>query len=267
VAPNRRTLPPARGVVVALPRLQRLDGTRALPSGKTLAVVFASTAAAAGLYALARVTPTFSVHRIDITGTDRTGRVEAERALADLRGKSLLAVGAGDVGRRLARLPDVAAARYDREFPHTLRVVLVPERPVAVLRRGRDTWLVSGDARVLRRIPRGTFGALPRVWAPRSLEVALGSGVSGRPGAIAEALARLRTTPLPSGVRGATYTDENGLTFLLRNGLAVRLGSTHELDLKLAVARRIVPLVPPETTLVDVTVPARPVSENSQPGG
>ena len=169
--------------------------------------------------------------------------------------------------RRLARLPDVASARYDRDFPHTLRVTIVPERPVAVLRRGRETWLVSRHARVLRRVRPRTYGSLPRVWTSGSFALALGSPVGGRTGVMIAALAHLRGTPLPSGVRGATYTRGEGLVFLLRSGVAVRLGDVSQLDLKLAVARRIVPIAPAGTAFVDVSVPERPVSANSQVEG
>jgi cell division protein FtsQ len=244
-----------------------VDAARLLPSGKVLVAAFASLAFTTGVYAVARGTPMFALRRIEITGTDAAGRAEASRALADLQGRSLLAIGGGDIGRRLAQLPDVAHATYDRDFPHTLRVTIVPERPVAVLRRGAETWLVAGSARVLRRIRRGTFRSLPRVWAPESTTVALGSRVDGPVAATAAALARLGETPLPRRVRGATDTDADGLTFLLDNGLAVRLGDATEIDLKLAIAARIVPLVPAGSTLLDVSVPERPVSENSQVEG
>ena len=267
VAPKRRTVPPAREAVVALPRLQQLELVRVLPSGKLLVVAFASLALAAGAYALARTTPMFAVARIEVTGTDAAGRAEALRALAGLDGKSLLAIGAGDVAARLDGLPDVTGASYDRDFPHTLRVTIVPEQPVAVLRRGTETWLVSARARVLRKIRRGTFPLLPRVWAPSSLAVARGSGVGGRAAAIVDAVARLRSSPLPGGVRGATYAEGTGIMLLLRNGLKVQLGEPEQLDLKLAVARRIVSVVPSGTTLLDVSVPERPVSDESQVAG
>ena len=267
VAANRRTLAPAREAVVAVPRLHRLEAARLLPSGKVLVAAFASVAFTAGVYAVARATPMFALRRIEITGTDAAGRAEAQRALAGLQGRSLLGLGGGDVGRRLARLPDIARATCDRDFPHTLRVTIVPERPVAVLRQGAETWLVSAEARVLRKIARGTFRSLPRVWAPESAAVTVGSRVGGTVAATTAALARLRETPLPGRVRGATDSEAEGLTLLLDNGLAVRLGDASEIDLKLAVAARIVPVVPAGSTLLDVSVPERPVSQNSQVAG
>jgi len=41
---------------------------------------------------------------------------------------------------------------------------VVPETPVAAVRRGRETWLVSARGRVIARIPKGSEGALTRIW-------------------------------------------------------------------------------------------------------
>ena len=71
-------------------------------------------------------------------------------ALRTLRGRSLVRFDRNDAARRLATVAEVADARFDRDFPHTLKVRVRLERPVAVLRRGADAWLVSATARVLR---------------------------------------------------------------------------------------------------------------------
>jgi hypothetical protein len=55
-------------------------------------------------------------------------------------------------------------------------------------------------------------------------------------------------------------TIENALTLRLRSGLEVRLGDATELDLKLVVARRVIPLLQPGARYVDVSVPERPVA-------
>ena len=65
-------------------------------------------------------------------------------------GRSLLAVDGGALDERLAALPGVRSFTYDRAFPHTLRVVVRPERPVLVLRQGVDAYLVAASGRVLR---------------------------------------------------------------------------------------------------------------------
>jgi hypothetical protein len=77
------------------------------------------------------------------------------------------------IQRRLDRLPHVHLLAYDREFPNRLRVRVSVERPVAVLRRGSDRWLVSAEGRVLRRLQARLAGgdaARPAHEAMRRLE-------------------------------------------------------------------------------------------------
>ena len=49
-----------------------------------------------------------------------------------------------------------------------------------------------------------------------------------------------------------------GLTLRLRSGLELRLGDTTDVPLKLAVARRILHLLPPGSGYVDISVPIGP---------
>jgi cell division septal protein FtsQ len=165
-------------------------------------------------------------------------------------------------------VPGVQSATYDRAFPNTLRVVVVPERPVAVIRQGASAWLVSARGRVLRALVRGAAKALPRIWLPRSADVQVGATVApDEGGQAAAALATARSVGFRGRVRDVS-TTAGSLVFSLRSGLQLRLGDEHDLALKLAVAARILPLVRGAAYL-DVSLPARPVagSANAQPAG
>ena len=98
-------------------------------------------------------------------------QAQVRHAVAPLRGSSLLAVDGAALERRVEALPTVLSAHYDRAFPHTLRLHVVPETPVAVLHRGTETWLVSARGRVMGRIPNGTNGGLARIWVKRATPV------------------------------------------------------------------------------------------------
>ena len=74
-------------------------------------------------------------------------------------GASLVRFDRGRAARRLAAVSEVADARFDRDFPHTLKVRVRLERPVAVLRQGPDAWLVSASARVLERLRQAPVSA------------------------------------------------------------------------------------------------------------
>jgi cell division protein FtsQ len=257
--------------VVSFPQRRRPslpDLARLAPSVRSLAVGAALLAVAALLYVLARETPMFAIRRIEVAGVPAPLAAKVRRALAPVEGRSLLVLRPIDVRRRLVSLPEVRSATYDRAFPHTLRLTVVPERPVAVVRRGAGSWLVSARGRILRPLPRGTLARLPRVWLPREVDVTPGTTLAADEGGQAAAAvalagrsgfgARIRNVGLAAGE----------LDLELASGLELRLGEPRELALKLAVAGRILPLLGEGATYLDVSVPARPVaSAEPQAGG
>ena len=91
-------------------------------------------------------------------------------------------------------------------------------------------------------------------------------GTPAERAAVMRALAPVRGTSLlalaagfPAQVDTASLVHGE-LTFLLRSGIELRLGEPVDLRLKLAIARRALPLLAPDTNYLDVAVPGRPVS-------
>src|SRR5919108_3933748 len=155
----------ARAAVIPLQAgADRIALARLLPSGRSLAVGFAIVLGAAGLYALARATPIFALRRIEVEGVPPAIAARVRAALEPLDGTSLLALKGAEVERRLAALTVVASATYDRDFPHTLRVVVRPEHPVAVVRHGADGWIVAASGRVIAATDPHAARSLPRIW-------------------------------------------------------------------------------------------------------
>jgi cell division protein FtsQ len=231
-----------------------------LPSGRSILVGLALAALAAGAYVAARETSTFAVSQIEISGAPPAVRHEVRQALVPLVGTSLLALDGRSLERRLEALPTVVSVGYDRAFPHTLRLTIVPELPVAVLHRGPQTWLLSGRGRVIARIPPRTEPALARIWVPHATEVAPGAFVDpAGVGSAARALALAVGARFPARIATAAMT-RGDLTLRLRSGLELRLGDPTDVRLKLAVARRALRGVPAGTAYLDVSVPRRPVA-------
>jgi cell division septal protein FtsQ len=168
--------------------------------------------------------------------------------------------GAG-LDRRIAPLPGVRSFRYDRAFPNTLRVVLRPEQPVLVLRTGADAYLIAATGRVIRTLAHPHLSHFPRLYVARKdLQVRVGEPLPSTVGAAATALAPLQGAPLPGGVRLVRGGKE--LTLVLGGGLEVRLGDQGDLQLKLAIARRILRATAAPASAgdyLDVSVPERPV--------
>jgi cell division septal protein FtsQ len=222
---------------------------------------FAILLAAAGAYVLARATPMFSLRQVEVVGAPAPVAAHVRAALAPLEGASLLSLDAGEVERRLAALPDVTSSSYDRDFPHTLRVVVRPEHPVAIARRGRKAWVVAASTKVIATAPLGTRTGLPRVWLAHSDDPQVGTAIADRFGLRAvRALAFARLAHFRGRVR-MVRVRPGDLTFLLGSGLELRLGDLRAVPLKLAVATRVLPRLRGGGYLyLDVSVPERPVA-------
>src|SRR6476620_6760804 len=89
----RRTLPPGL--------------TRRLPSARSLAVGIGLFAAAVGLYVAARETSMFALRDVKVAGGSPDLQQQVRDALGPELGRSLVAIGAGDVEARLAQVPGV----------------------------------------------------------------------------------------------------------------------------------------------------------------
>ena len=242
------------------PRPSGVTLDRLVPSGRSLLIGFALVGIAVALFVAARQTSLVAVQRIEVQGVagPLAGRVQA--ALEPLRGRSLLRVGSADVTERLVPLPEVETATIDRAFPHLLQVSITTARRVAVLRQGKSAYVVSERGRILAAVARSVQPGLPRIWVPTAVDLGVGGTVGD---ARLVAAVHAATAVFREGVGGLRVrfirADADELTYALRNGLEVRLGTLQQLPLKLAIARRILAGGGVER-YVDVSVPERPVA-------
>ena len=259
MAPQRTSQPALDAASPFTAPQLRLELGRLLPSGRSLALGFAILTLAVAAYVGARTSSVFAIERIDVRGVPAADRAAASAALRPLAGRSLVALRRTDLERRLAQLPGIQGFEYDRSFPNTLVVRARPERALAVVRRGDESWLVSRRGRVLRQVPRGALAGLARVWVPRRVTVERGAtlgDVTG--GAAVRAIALFDAAAVPARVR--TVRTGRELTYVLRSGLELRLGSPRATRLKLAAAAAILPGLGEGFDYLDVTVPSRPVA-------
>jgi cell division protein FtsQ len=258
--------PRARAASASVPRIGTIrigSFGRFLPSVRSVAVGGALVVVAVGGYALMRTSSAFAIRHIVVTGTSPKIAAEVRRALAPFRGRSLLGLDGNELVRRVDALPSVVSVGYDRAFPHTLRLTVVAETPVAVLHRGTETWLLSARGRVIAKIPTGTHRGLARIWVPTKTRVEVGETLLSEP-ALVTARALALATRFP--VRIATASLSHGeLTLHLRSGLQLLLGEPNDVRLKLAIVRRALPRLPAGTAYFDVSLPGRPVAGPADP--
>lgn len=240
----------------------RLELAGLAPSGRSLLTGALILLSAVGLYAAARTTSVFAVDEIAVAGASPEVAAQVRQALAPALGESLLGIDLADLGQRAVSVPMVAGASFDRGFPHTLRIAVVPESPVAVLRQGSSSWLVAAGGRVVGELQPRARPGLPRIWLKGDVEIRLGERVGGPQRRAIDAVAPLRSQPLPVAV-ASVVADRKQLTLVLRTGLEVRLGDGSDLPVKLAVARQVLPQLAGATGYLDLSVPERPVAGES----
>jgi len=236
---------------------------RFAPTPRSLAVGLSLLGVALGGYLIARETSMFAIDRIEVKGASPEVAGEVRQALSSFAGRSLVGLDGSAVLGRVDSLPTVVSASYDRAFPHTLRVVVVPERPAAVLRRGPRSWLVSRRGRVMERLPATALPRLPRIWISTRTQVRIGSELTAAGAAIAAHAVGLAGA-FAARVASASYTD-GVLAFRLHRGLQVVLGDAGDIKLKVAVAERVLGMLPAGTMFLDVSVPGRAVSGTGSP--
>jgi cell division protein FtsQ len=261
---RNRSRPPARAAsaVASYPRGAaggRLELSRFSPSGRSLLVGLLILLTGLGLYAAARSTSAFAVDRIAVQGASPEVAADVRKALAPALGESLLGLELNDLTRRAEQVPMVASASFDRGFPHTLEIAVVPEVPVAVLRQGSSSWLAAAGGRIVAELEKGARPGLPRIWLKRDVDVRVGESLHGLQRLAVAAVAPLVERPLPSAVNSVVVgRDELALT--LRSGIELRLGDSSDLAVKLEVARRVLPQLGDLRGYLDVSVPERPVA-------
>ena len=228
------------------------------PTRRSLAIGFVVLAVAFGGYLIARESPLFAIDRIKVSGGSPQVARQVHSELASLVGKPLVGLDGSALLEKVDALPTVVSASYDRAFPHTLRITVVPERPAAVLRRGSDGWLVSMRGRVMERLPATALPRLARIWISTRTSVRTGAELTAA-GAATAAHAVGLAGAFGARIGSAAYADGR-LVFHLRSGVEVLLGDAEDIKLKVAVAEHVLAVLPSGSTFVDVSNPGRPVS-------
>ncbi len=155
----------------------------------------------------------------------------------------------------VAGFPIVKDVVAEPAFPHTLRIRVIEEQPVALLEVGGERLLLAGDGSVLRGVATGhplpvirSSGSVPNARLER--------------GAAAAELRVVAAAPAPlAGRMTAVSEGRRGLYASLRNGPQIFFGDSGRLDAKWAAAAAV--LADPSSkgaSYVDVRLPERPVA-------
>ena len=205
-------------------------------------VAAAACALAAGLvglgYLWVKSSSVFVLQSVAVRGGTESDRVAVRDAVARAAaGRSLLQISASDVASAIEQVPTIRIASVDRDFPHTLRVHIVPERAVALaVAKGKYRSLVASSGRVLRVFDpqRGRAAAAAHL-AHRAARSPAARCTTRRSGPRCDALSA-RPGDFRAKVANVQVKPELGIVMRLNGGLDIILGPPLALDSKLRAA-------------------------------
>ncbi|MGI8754706.1 MAG: cell division protein FtsQ/DivIB [Acidimicrobiales bacterium] len=191
------------------------------------------------------------VDRVTVSGADRTGVRAAWRAAGIDRGRAMMSVDPRAAVARLERLPWVARAEVERQWPATVQVQIAERSPIAVAGPASATVLVDRTGRALGPPAAGDTG-LPHLSGPphragTRLDPArrrLVAVLAALPGDLRRQVARAAVAP-------------TGSLLILRDAITVRWGDSRRSQAKSDALRAIL-RQPGRSAIdtIDVTVPS-----------
>ena len=234
-------------------------------AGVTLACALAAGVIGLG-YTWLKSSGMFTLRSVAVRGGTESDREAARDAVARAAaGRSLLALSSSQIAAAIEQVPTIHAARVDRDFPHTLRISIVPERAVALaVSTGHYRSLVASSGRVLRVFDPGeALPSLPRIW-PKASERPVPGGSMHSPG-IQAALEALSARPagFRAQIANVKVEPERGIVMRLRGGLDIVIGPPLQLDQKMLAAAWVLRHYPThderaQLVYADVSAPNRP---------
>lgn len=191
-----------------------------------LAVVVALVAGAIALV----VSPVLDVDRIVVDGTETVDVEQVLDAAAVDTGTPLALVDLAAVRTQVRGLSGVAAASVTREWPDTVRVVVVEEEPLVRVRSGGTEAVVASTGALLAEAEGS--GSLPLLELPGG---ALGDA-DRLPDELAPALVVYARMPeaLRTTLASGRVDDAGSMWFDLADGATVRFGPVQDVPAKLA---------------------------------
>jgi cell division protein FtsQ len=251
----------------ALPLPRRLP-TLALPRGRkalALGCVLAALALPGGGWLWLRNSPLAAVERVHVSGAHGRQAHAVDMALEEAAMRmSTLNVNVGALRAAVAPFPEVRGVQATASFPHTLRIRVIEQPPVAALLVGGVRTAVAADGAVLGSSLLSS--SLPVV--PGAIGDPLGRGRVHSAAALAALVVMGAAPPAIARWVARVYSGREGLTVAMRNGLQLYFGDGTRPQAKWLAAIRV--LADPSAAgvwYVDVRLPERPAAGLSHGAG
>ncbi|MFZ1587720.1 MAG: FtsQ-type POTRA domain-containing protein [Candidatus Microthrix parvicella] len=212
-------------------RARRIGVTRGRARRRLrLAIGVGVTTLLVGVATVVYATPLRGVRTVEVNGVNEASSAEVLRALGDVKGRPVLRVDAADLTRQVAALPGMADADVTVSVLGTVTVTVSDDRPVAYVPTTKGAAaLVGPTGRVLslrNEVPQD----LVRVEA--TVEPSVGGAVPKPMLAAVDVAAALPADLV--AVTVAVGVGDDGVELELLDGVRARVGTTDQLDRKLA---------------------------------
>jgi cell division protein FtsQ len=199
--------------------------------------------------------PFLDVDQVKVQGAHRTQDAQLLAAAGVAKGDPLVWLDTAGAVSGLEALPYVKSAKVTKEWPDTVRIVVIERSPAGWAEGPTGNVLVDGTGRVLDVVKEQPAG-IPKLVG---LTAVPAPGASVTPTGPARAAGVLN--PLAAAGTASITAADGGLTMQLANGVEVRLGDGTQLRAKVAAATAVLGAMNGQpVTYVDVSVPTNPVA-------
>jgi len=199
--------------------------------------------------------PLFAIDTLEVRGTSHLTTAQVLDAAGVHEGDAMVWLDTTAAVDGMDALPYVRAARVEREWPNTVRIVVHERTPASWIDGPDGKALVDRSGRVLETVAA----------APAGLPQLLGAKLVPPPGGTVDALGAARVAGALGGLAAAgtksVEVTDHGIVLHLVAGPEVRMGEATQIGVKLRAALAVLgaPAAAPPT-YVDVSVPTNPVA-------
>lgn len=179
--------------------------------------------------------PYFQVARVLVRGTD-TEYVRQFIAVEKLRGRSLLAIDPGALGRQVELAPAVKSVQVDRRLPNELVLSVQERQAVAVWAAPAGVFVVDDEGVIIRR---AEGEPLPTIHSNATSSLQPGSQVDSAAVDLVVRLGSALTASFDWQAVRYDFAYPAALTVTTNQGWRVVFGQTDDLEYKFEVLRQI----------------------------
>lgn len=227
----------------------RPSAARRLRLGRSLRLLAAAALLAAGAYGASTLyhSPLVAVEKVEVSNT-RYVDPEYVAEVSGLAGKNIFALDVQAARTQLREIPLVRDVDIQRHWPRRIHIVVHERQPWGFWEVLGKRYTIDQEGVVLDR-------GLPVEGSPLIVETDIGHVLQpgDRVDADALHLAQVLHERLPAGLRLQPAVFEfrrrDGLTVIMKGGLRVTFGDSHDLEYKLSALKALLTRVPGATSV------------------